>query len=136
MTAGRPLKFKTVEEIQQKIDAYFEAAIVGEYTITGLALALDTNRKVLIDYEGRDEFSNTIKKAKTRVENDYELALRRNGRAGDIFGLKNFGWKDKMDVENSGIVTHVDGGVSRTLGLLGEYRGKRPLDDDADPVPN
>lgn len=136
MPAGRPLKFKTVKQMQKQIDAYFDGEIVGEYTITGLALALDTSRTTLMQYEGRDEFIDAIKRAKTRVENDYELALRKNGRAGDIFGLKNFGWKDKLDVDNSGTVTHIDGGVSRTLGLLGEYRGKRPLDDDADTMPN
>ena len=96
---GRPLKFKTVEDLQKAIDGYFKTAIVGEYTITGLALALDTYRSVLVDYEGRDEYSNAVKKAKTRIENDYERSLRRQGRSGDIFGLKNFGWKDKSEID-------------------------------------
>jgi hypothetical protein len=40
---GRPLKFKTVEEMQEKIDAYFADCIEKErpFTITGLALALE-----------------------------------------------------------------------------------------------
>ena len=104
-SVGRPLKFATAEAMQEKIDAYFQTAVVGEYTITGLALALDTTRLTLIQYEHRDEFLNTIKKAKTRIENDYEIALRRNGRAGEIFGLKNFGWDDKSQVETSGGLT-------------------------------
>lgn len=99
--AGRPLKY-TLEEIISLSDNYFDVTDPEEWTITGLALALDTSRKVLMEYEERDEFSNTIRKLKTKIENQYELSLRRNGRSGDIFGLKNFGWTDKIQNEFSG----------------------------------
>lgn len=99
---GRPLKYKNLEEIQPLIDAYFINTPVTQQTITGLALALDTDRVTLINYGKRDEFFNAIKTAKTKVENAYELSLRVRGSAGDIFGLKNFGWTDKTEVENSG----------------------------------
>lgn len=99
---GRPLKYKSVEEIQPLIDAYFINTPVTQQTITGLALALDTDRATLINYAKRDEFFNAIRRAKTKVENAYELSLRVRGSAGDIFGLKNFGWTDKTEVENSG----------------------------------
>ncbi|MBJ8343953.1 terminase small subunit [Antrihabitans sp. YC2-6] len=75
---GRPLKFKTVEELNQKIEAYFGncdshlstrkiietradgSTFVSEiqyfterepYTVNGLAYTLNTTRDVLIDYE-------------------------------------------------------------------------------------
>lgn len=75
---GRPLKFKTVAELQQKIDEYFgncdphiakrqvkvmksdgssywaeEDYMTDQvpYTITGLAIALRTTRDTLLDYE-------------------------------------------------------------------------------------
>ena len=51
----RPLKWKTVEEIQPLIDAYFRDTPKKEWTITGLALALDTSRTTLIDYCNRAE---------------------------------------------------------------------------------
>jgi len=51
---GRPLKFKTVEELQSNIDAYFEETDKDEWTITGLAMALDTSRRVLLEYEEKD----------------------------------------------------------------------------------
>lgn len=147
---GRPLKFKSVEELQAKIDAYFAECepIVKEvtewveardtkgqlkkdqhglnylveikhkvktervpYSITGLALMLDTSRKVLLEYEDglhdlnpTDEnydplaidFSNTIKKAKAKIEHDVQLRLDSNMVAGTIFNLKNnFGWIDR-----------------------------------------
>lgn len=104
MPAGRPLKWKTPEEIQVLIDAYFETTPEEEVTITGLAIALDTTRETLMDYEHRDEFTDTIKKAKIKVQHAYEKDLRRKGRSGDIFALKNFGWKDKQEVESSGNV--------------------------------
>lgn len=101
---GRPLKFQSVEELQEKIDAYFDRCDAEQepYLITGLALALNTYRSVLCDYEHKDEFSDTVKRAKLRVEADYEKSLRKNGRAGEIFGLKNFGWKDRTETEHTG----------------------------------
>lgn len=99
MAGGRPLKFESPEQMQKLIDKYFAETPEEELTITGLALALDTDRKTLINYESRDEFFNTIKKAKTRIELSYEKALRKYGRTGDIFALKNFGWSDKQEID-------------------------------------
>jgi hypothetical protein len=99
MTAGRPLKFKTVEELTQKIEAYFNAVPSPEWTITGLALALDTYRQTLLNYEEKDEFMDTIKRAKLMVENSYEIDLKKHGRSGTIFALKNFDWKDKSETD-------------------------------------
>jgi hypothetical protein len=96
---GRPLKFKTVEELQQQIDSYFEITPKDEWTITGLAMALDTSRKVLCEYDDKEEYSNTIKKAKIKVENGYEIDLKKSGRSGTIFALKNFDWKDRQETD-------------------------------------
>lgn len=96
---GRPLKFQSVKELQEKIDDYFETTSKDERTITGLALHLDTFRSVLCDYEqNRDEFSYAIKKAKQKVENWYEIDLKKHWRTWTIFALKNFDWKDKSEV--------------------------------------
>lgn len=100
---GRPLNFKTVEELQEKIDNYFNSCDEESepITITGLALALGTTRETLCDYEEKDEYSDTIKTAKLRVQHAYEKRLVRRGNGGDIFALKNFGWKDKSEVDNT-----------------------------------
>lgn len=100
--AGRPLKFESVEDLQRQVDLYFETTPKDEWTITGLAMALDTYRSVLCDYEKLDErkeYSNTIKKAKLKVENGYEIDLKKSGRSGTIFALKNFDWKDKNETD-------------------------------------
>lgn len=94
---GRPLKFPTVDLLEEAIEGYFAVTTPRNYTITGLAMALDVDRLTLINYENRDEFFNTIKRAKTKIEYGYEMTLRERGSAGDIFGLKNFGWKDKVE---------------------------------------
>ena len=100
---GRPLKFETPEILDEKIQSYFKECDDKEipYTITGLAMALDTDRITLINYEEKPEFINTIKRAKTKIENAYELRLIDKGRSGDIFALKNFDWTDRQEVDNT-----------------------------------
>lgn len=96
---GRPLKFETVEDLKNQIDLYFHTTPKDEWTITGLALALDTTRQTLINYENKDEFLDTIKRAKLMVENGYEIDLKKSGRTGTIFALKNFDWKDQNSTD-------------------------------------
>lgn len=99
MPAGRPLKWTTPEALQKDIDAYFNDTPKDEWTITGLALALDTSRQTLLDYQEKDEFADTVKKAKMKVENGYEIDLKKHGRSGTIFALKNFDWRDKQETD-------------------------------------
>lgn len=54
-----------------------------------------------MNYEEKEEYFDTIKKAKEMVHNAYELDLREKGRSGDIFALKNFGWSDKQEVDHT-----------------------------------
>lgn len=95
------MKFTTPEELQEKVDAYFNQCDETKepYTITGLALALDTTRETLLDYEGKDVYSDTIKKAKQRCHNYAEKYLYTGKNVtGAIFNLKNnYGWKDKTE---------------------------------------
>ena len=102
---GRPLKFQDVRELQVAIEQFFNDCDLMEkpYTITGLALALDTTRKLLWEYEDRSDFRNTILKAKTRVENYAEQRLFTGGSpAGAIFALKNYDWTDRQDYNVGG----------------------------------
>lgn len=140
---GRPLKFKDPVALQEAIDAYFgscdphiakrkvkvpkadgshywaeEEYMTDQqpYTITGLALALDTNRYTLLNYQDpehypddvpediREEFIDTITRAKAKCEAYNERLLldpeNRNSK-GVTFNLtNNFGWKDKTEVEH------------------------------------
>jgi hypothetical protein len=97
---ARPFKWKTKEELEKIIKEYFENTEPNKITLTGLCIALETNKQTLANYQEKDEFRHLIEMAKLHVEHSYELSLRKNGRSGDIFALKNFGWKDKMEVQN------------------------------------
>lgn len=97
---GRPLKFENVEVLQAKIDDYFSVTPKDEQTWTGLALHLDTSRETLREYKEREEFVDSLKKALLRIENGYEIDLKKRGQAGTIFALKNFGWTDRQEIES------------------------------------
>lgn len=103
LSAGRPLKY-TPQQIEIMAEEFFQRCddMGDPYTITGLALALDTSRKVLCEYEERDEFRDIVKKIKTRVENYAEKKLYTGTPTGPIFALKNFGWSDKQDLNLGG----------------------------------
>jgi hypothetical protein len=98
---GRPLKFATVETLCKIADKFFEETPEEEWTITGLALALDTSREVLMDYQERDQFADAVKRYKLKIHYAYEKDLRRKGRSGDIFALKNFGWTDQQNIDHT-----------------------------------
>jgi len=96
---GRPLKFKNVKELEDKIAEYFRITPDKEQIITGLAVYLDTSRETLINYQNRERFYYAINRAKDRIQASYERSLRNRGNSGDIFALKNFGWTDKQETD-------------------------------------
>lgn len=123
MAGGAPRKWKSVSAMQTAIDAYFKKCegepFIGDDgcavrdkngvpiiinakppTVTGLALALGfTGRKQLIDYQGREEFCDTITRAKARCEEYAESRLYdRDGANGAKFSLGcNFGWNSESE---------------------------------------
>lgn len=102
--SGRPLKYKSVKAMQEDIDKYFAECDENKrpYTVSGLAYALGTTRRTLLDYEEKDEYSHTVKKAKAKIElfNEEMLYNKDVSTTGVIFNLKNnYGWKDKQEIE-------------------------------------
>ena len=114
---GRPLKYKTNDELKTKIDEYFNNCYITkkdkkgiEYkenirplTILGMCLYLDISRETLREYMDKEDFVDTIKKAKMRIESYAEDYLfESKNPAGVIFNLKNnFNWKDKQEIETT-----------------------------------
>jgi len=101
MVAGRPPKYATAEELENKIEEYFDGCKNEEKrpTITKLILFLGfCDRASFYDMEKIDKFSHTIKRARTLIESVYEDHLLGGNAAGPIFALKNFGWKDKHEL--------------------------------------
>lgn len=70
---------------------------------TGLALHLGfSSRDSLNDYGKKPGFSDSVKKALLRIESKYEkAAFTARNAAGPIFALKNFGWKDKTEIDQT-----------------------------------
>ncbi len=103
---GRPLKFKTPEELQKKIDAYFKDAEERDvpYTVSGLCYFLDCDRLTLLNYAKKDRFVNTIKKAKSKILRSVEeRSFLVSNPAACIFNMKaNFGMSDKQEIQLSG----------------------------------
>ncbi len=99
LVGGRPLLFTTPEELAAVINDYFQKTEQEDYTITGLCLSMGTSKQVFCDYGKRDGFKDIVSHARLIVENSYEISLRRYGRTGDIFALKNFGWADKQVID-------------------------------------
>lgn len=95
---GRPLKYKNVKEMADKIDLFFDDPSEAPYTVTGLCLYLNLSNEGLIEYGKRGEYSETVKRAKSKIEDYINKEAMKNGinTAMAIFNLKNnFSWNDK-----------------------------------------
>lgn len=120
MAAGQPSIFKTAADLQKKIEEYIESVsakviknadqedeeiFYGKpVTISGLAYYLGfESRQSFYDYEKREEFSYTIKRARLFIESQYEERLAQRHCTGAIFALKNLGWDDKRQIKHEGI---------------------------------
>ena len=78
---------------------------VRPYTISGLADALDMSRQSLLNYSKKEEFFDTITRAKRKCEVYAEEQLfDKSGGNGAKFSLANNfeSWKEKQEIEHSG----------------------------------
>ncbi len=122
---GRPPAYTNKEQIKGLIEDYFKRCegkiledkegnpIINKYgepvyidreplTITGLALALGFNsRTSLLNYQDKEEFMNTITRAKAIVQQYSEKRLfDKDGVNGAKFNLaNNFGYTERQTVE-------------------------------------
>lgn len=119
---GRPLAFESVEELEKAVNSYFSKNEDGSYgeawvdiggefvfmpTMSGLALALNVDRKTITNYANKEKFFPTIKRARNLVEQTLERRLYMNNPTGVIFNLKNnFGWRDQTETKHSGNISN------------------------------
>lgn len=102
---GRPRKIKSPEEFDRLVDSYIDMCRKNDEPVLliGMVLALGlTSKEAFYNYGSEyAEFSESVKRARSLVELEYEKRLNVNSSAaGPIFALKNFGWKDKQEVDN------------------------------------
>lgn len=101
---GRPRVIASPEEFDQRVDAYVAKCRQDDepVTFTGMALALGfCARQSLYDYQGYPGFSDSVKRARALVENEYEKRLHGTSPTGSIFALKNHGWRDRPEEERA-----------------------------------
>lgn len=108
MAGGRPRKWATPEALQADVDRYFDyCKEEGKpETIAGLAYYTNVDRQTIYNYNEKDEFFDIIKKARDRIMMGLEETSITKGNAGTIFVMKQYGYKDKHEVDNN--ITGVD----------------------------
>lgn len=101
---GRPPRFKSAEELQEKIDTYFDRceSLDKPLTMSGLGYYLGISRQTILNYSRKEDFFDVINDARARVQMDME----ERGLGGEsnpavsIFSLKNnFGWVDRQEIK-------------------------------------
>ena len=114
-------KFETREEMQEAVDSYFDDPPMRSLvtrdgdtvefaflSITGLALHLGfTTRQSLYDYGLHGMFMDIVQEARLRIEHEREFELMHGNTRGATFALKQFGWTDKLDFNDT--TNHEDG---------------------------
>lgn len=119
---GNVIKSELLKNLSEK-----ELLIINDIdcvypTVSGLAYLLGMTTRALVNYEGKEEFLPTVKRAKQRIEMSLEHRLAGNNVTGAIFNLKNnFGWKDKQETEIYG----KDGGPIQTRSFTALERAAR-----------
>ncbi len=107
---GRPAIISSPEEFDTLVEEYRTLCAEQKIpvTFTGMALHLGfASRQSFYDYQKRDGYSDSVKRARALVEEQYERRLSGSNVAGAIFALKNHGWSDKQEVEYGGTPTIV-----------------------------
>ena len=103
---GRPKIFNDVKEVEEKINAYFNYCEEKEkpYTMSGLAYYLGISRQTLVNYSNQDQFFDTIKKARDRVQMQLEENALSNKANPTLTILKlknNLDRKDRIEQSSS-----------------------------------
>ena len=178
---GRPLKFESVEVLEQRIEAYFADCDKEEdtrkwfhdaiefdeetkkrlctncwasaksrgcmlvsghlklprpYTVTGLAVWLNTSRQTLLNYEEKELFFDTILAAKQRIENYAEEKLYDSGSPtrGVIFSLSNNaqGWAERKSTD---VNISSDGAQELGKRIFDDAANQPQTEGDAVPAP-
>lgn len=117
---GRPPKFKTLEDLAEKVDSYFKwceervftirigkavKVVATPPTITRLCLHLEINKDTFYDLCKAGPFSDYLTSVKARIEADIEEMAGIGYYDSKIATLRlknHFHWTDKTEVEQTG----------------------------------
>ena len=125
---GGLLEFTDPDKLQKQIDKYFETCkktiakkiyngqgevieeIMTPPTFAGLATFLDVDRTTLYNYASRKDYlcNQVILRAKQRIIEYLEIRLYIEGKSGQIFVAKNYGYRDTPTIDQSQHI-HISG---------------------------
>lgn len=127
---GRPRLYETPENMEEVIEKWIMYCDINKkpLTMTGLANVLGMDRRSLVDYAHRDEFTPVIKRARAKVQQYLEEQLvQGKNAAGLIFNLKNnFGWTDERRIQQN-----ITGGISLSS-LFEQARKPKLVENEQD----
>ena len=92
--------FVTEAKLQERIDEYFKWADSNNkpYSIARLAWYLGVTRQTIYNYEEKDLYGDVIKRARDFILAYLEEKLIEEGKAGQIFLAKNYGYTDRQEI--------------------------------------
>lgn len=123
---GRPLLFTDVDDLQRRIDEYFESRkatrtvvdkhgnkVTEDYMLPahlmGLARALDCSRQTLVNYGYKDKYFDTIARARAKcAEYAADQLYIGNDRGAKFDLINNYGWVDRQEINQTVTVNTYD----------------------------
>lgn len=108
---GAPPAFRTVEALEKKIEEYYKYCEKKEkpLTIAGIANFLGIDRLTFANYGKKDDFAPVIRKARRNILADLEERMITEGKRGQIFVAKNYGYDDTQKITNTSEITLKNG---------------------------
>jgi hypothetical protein len=103
---ARPLKFQSPEELQQKVDAFFDYCKKEEQNpiVEGLCLFLECDKQTILNYEEKDGYADILENAKLRIAN-HVMGRAMDGKINPTIAIwvskNHYGYKDTSDVNNN-----------------------------------
>jgi len=100
-TGGRPRVFRSVKDIEKKVEAYKDYLEENQKpaTMAGLAYYLGVDRQTLYNYSKDEMYFGTIKKYRDWILLSLEEHCIIRGHGGSIFLAKNYGYTDRQEVD-------------------------------------
>ena len=103
---ARNLSIPNKSKMEQLIKKYFKQCDRKHqpYTMSGLAASLGIDRTSLCNYANREEFFESIKNAKAKIQQQMEenMLTGASKSTPSIFSLKNnYDWRDTVQVEST-----------------------------------
>lgn len=152
---GRPLKYKSVAELDAAITAYFDECdphiakrmvetgtkadgetlfelrnVMTEqkpYTVSGLARAMGIDRDTLVNYRNRDEYFGSVSAGYERVHEYTEAQLFGKSSTGAMFSLKNnWTWRDRQELTGAEGTPLMPIGLDSAILARMQDRGETP----------